>query len=74
VWLRARPDTSAVRVGTGESRPLLADDPLGALQRLGEERRPFYEDVADVVVDVDDVAPADIVEHIMAATQTQSER
>jgi shikimate kinase len=73
VWLRARPETSAVRVGEGESRPLLADDPLGALQRLGEERRAFYEDVADVVVDVDDIAPADIVERIMAATQTQAE-
>src|SRR5205085_6672584 len=30
VWLRARPDTLAQRVGAGESRPLLAGDPAGA--------------------------------------------
>ncbi len=72
VWLRARPETSAARVGTGETRPLLAGDPLGALQRLGAERRPFYEEVADTVVDVDDLTPDQIVERVMAATQAAS--
>ena len=55
VWLRARIDTLARRVGDGEGRPLLEHDPEGTLRRLGEERRPFYEELADVVVDVDDL-------------------
>lgn len=65
VWLRARPETSAERVGTGKSRPLLADDHLGTLARLGEERRAYYEEVADTVVDVDDLTPADVVERVI---------
>lgn len=53
VWLRATVDTLSRRVGDGRGRPLLADDPRGALARLYEERRPLYEELADVVIDVD---------------------
>jgi len=57
VWLRARPDTLARRVGRGATRPLLASDDAGAavevLRRIDAERRPLYEEVADVTVDVD---------------------
>jgi shikimate kinase len=67
VWLRARVDTMAARVGGGEGRPLLGDDPAAALARLYPQRRPIYEELADVVVDVDDVRPEDIVERIVAA-------
>ncbi len=65
VWLRAEVATLAERVGDGAGRPLLGDDPSGALARLYAERRPLYEQLADVVVDVDGRAVADIVEQIV---------
>lgn len=64
VWLRAEVDTLARRVGEGTGRPLLGDDPAAALARLYEERRPLYEQLADVVVDVDELRPAEAVEAI----------
>jgi shikimate kinase len=67
VWLRARVDTMAQRVGRGEGRPLLGDDPGAVLARLYPQRRPLYEEVADVVVDVDDARPEEIVDKIVAA-------
>ncbi len=53
--------------GPGRGRPLLDDDPAGAL-RLDAVRRPLYEEVADVVVDVDELEPATVVDRILAAT------
>ncbi|MEA2686813.1 MAG: shikimate kinase, partial [Actinomycetota bacterium] len=61
VWLRAPVETLIVRVRKGEGRPLLDDDPAGAMTRLDAIRRPLYEEVADLVVDVDNVHPADDV-------------
>jgi shikimate kinase len=66
VWLRSRPQTLAGRVGTGTHRPLLDVDPAGTLARLEEERRPHYEEVATVVVDVDDLSADEVVERIEA--------
>ena len=65
VWLRARPETNARRVGDGAGRPLLGDDPAGALTRLFAERAPFYREVADLVVDVDDLSPEEVVARIL---------
>jgi shikimate kinase len=67
VWLRADVDTLARRVGGGEGRPLLGDDPAAALRRLYEQRRPVYEQLADVVVDVDHLAPGQAVDRIVEA-------
>jgi shikimate kinase len=67
VWLRAEVATLAERVGDGRGRPLLEDDPKGALQRLYAERRPLYAEVADVVVDVDGVPAAEVVDRIREA-------
>ena len=61
VWLRARPETLAARVGDGAGRPLLGDDPAEALVRLNAVRAPLYAEVADVVIDVDDLDPASVV-------------
>lgn len=64
VWLRAQPHTLAARVGSGSGRPLLAGSPQGALAHLEMERRPYYEELAGCVVDVDDLeasAVADLV-------------
>ena len=61
VWLRARPETLVPRAITGSHRPLLDTDPSGVLARLAAEREPLYAEVADVTVDVDGLAPAQVV-------------
>ena len=66
VWLRADVTTLAERVGDGEGRPLLSPDPETALRRLYAQRRPVYEEVADVVVDVDHRSAAEVAEAILA--------
>jgi shikimate kinase len=86
VWLRARPETLLERVradwtaaaghrpGADDHRPLLDRDPAGTLTRLDHERRGVYEQVADVVVDVDGLDPcavADVVvERVQATVRT----
>jgi len=67
VWLRARPETLAARVGDGVGRPLLGDDPAEAMLRLSADRAPFYEEVAHLVIDVDNLAPDQVAEQILAA-------
>jgi 3-dehydroquinate synthase len=67
VWLRATVETMALRVGRGEDRPLLEGDPAEALARLYPQRAPVYEELADVVVDVDDTLPPQVVDKIVAA-------
>jgi shikimate kinase len=61
VWLRAPVETLIARVRKGEGRPLLDDDPAGTMRRLDAERRPFYEEVADLTLDVDNDHSADEV-------------
>lgn len=57
-----------------DHRPLLAHDPQGVLRHLSVERRPLYEAVADVVVDVDDVDPAGVVDRVVAAIGAEAGR
>lgn len=80
VWLRARPDTLARRVGRNADRPLLAaaadatgpGGPAPALARIEAQRRGLYEEVASVVIDVDDLAPAAVVERVLGAVGPSS--
>jgi shikimate kinase len=60
IWLRARPETLASRVGDGVGRPLLDDNPVAALVALDAVRRPLYAEVADETIDVDDLSPAEV--------------
>lgn len=69
VWLRADPELLATRVGSAAHRPLLDDDPAGVLVRLDAIRRPFYEEVADIAVDVDDLTPDQVITCIEAALE-----
>ena len=73
VWLRASAEFLAERTDTAH-RPLLAnaaDGPEATLRRLLAERTPFYEGVADAVVDVepfhdgDDKPKRAIAQHIV---------
>ena len=65
VWLRAEVETLARRVGTGDHRPLLGDDPAAALNRLYEVRKPLYEELAEVTVDVDELEPDAVASAIL---------
>jgi shikimate kinase len=67
IWLRAGVSTLAARVGAGETRPLLGDDPAAALARLYQERMPLYRDLADVVIDVDTSTADQVVTEVVAA-------
>jgi shikimate kinase len=67
VWLRADVTTLARRVGTGEGRPLLGGGAAAALARLAQEREPIYSDLADLVFDVDVMAPPQVADEIAAA-------
>jgi shikimate kinase len=69
VWLRAEPATLAGRVGGGEGRPLLSaggvEHARERLVELARQRRPFYEQVADLVVDTDTLSPEEVAGEIV---------
>jgi shikimate kinase len=65
VWLRADPGVLASRVGDGAGRPLLEGDPAAALVELERVRRPLYESVAGVTVDVDQLTPAGVADRVL---------
>ncbi|HEX4245637.1 MAG TPA: shikimate kinase [Acidimicrobiales bacterium] len=72
VWLRARPETLAKRVGDGAGRPLLGSDPGQALTALYEVRRPLYDSMASVTVDVDDLSPEAVTERVLSGAQLEA--
>ena len=69
VWLRADVATLADRVGTGAGRPLLEAGPAAALARLSEERAPIYQDLAELVFDVDRMSPPQVADRIVSAVK-----
>ncbi len=73
VWLRADPATLADRLGEGSGRPLLSTDPPGALKALAVEREPRYTEVADIVIEVDQLQPPEVVEAVEAALREQGD-
>jgi len=64
VWLRASADTLVARLAGVTDRPLLDGDAAANLRRLAAERSPFYEEVADIVLDVDQRSVDEVVEAI----------
>jgi shikimate kinase len=66
VWLRADPALLAVRVGSGTHRPLLEGDPGTRLAELDQVRRPYYEQLAQVVVDVDHLTPDQVADRVLS--------
>jgi shikimate kinase len=65
VWLRIEPDALEQRVRNREHRPLLDDDPVGALQAMWTERAPLYHEVADAIVSVENRTIAEVVEAVL---------
>jgi 5-deoxy-5-amino-3-dehydroquinate synthase len=69
VWLRATTNTLIARLGDGFGRPLLQGDTTAAILRLDSERRPRYEEVADIVIDVDNLPLTGVVSAVLDALQ-----
>ena len=55
----------APRIGFNRDRPLLLTNPRGQWQTLMEERRPIYESIADVVIDVNNKTEGAVVEEVL---------
>ena len=53
--------SAAPRIGFNRDRPLLLNNPRGQWQTLMEARRPIYEALADVTINVDDKSEEEIV-------------
>jgi shikimate kinase len=66
IWLRAPAPTLLARVGDGSTRPLLRNDPAGALQRLERLREPTYEAVAHAGVDTDTLAVDAVADRVLS--------
>lgn len=67
VWLRADPRVVGARVGLGDHRPLLGEDPTGVLAEQLQRRAPRYEEVADVSLEVTERSPGEVAELVVAA-------
>ena len=67
VWLRVDPEVVAGRVGAGDHRPLLGEEPGEVLARQLAERAGRYGDLADLVVEATGRAPAEAAERIVDA-------
>ncbi len=65
VWLHAPPSVLAARAVGSRHRPWLDDDPARWFERTIAERRPLYEEVADVVVDTAVTAPVDAAQAVL---------
>ena len=57
----------APRIGFNRDRPLLLHNPRGQWQTLMEERRPIYESIANIVIDVNGKSQKQIVEEALGA-------
>ncbi len=67
VWLRGEPATLASRVGNAQDRPLLQGRPAEALAEIDARRRPWYSEVATVIVDVDGYSPDEVADRVLEA-------
>jgi shikimate kinase len=65
VWLRARPETLAARVGHDAARPLLGEDVIASLRGLAAERDRAFARLADAVVDVDGISVEEVVDRVV---------
>ncbi len=65
VWLLADVDVLVERVKNGGHRPLLDDDPRGALTAMWNDRAELYREVADAIVSVDGRSIHDVAQAVM---------
>ncbi|CAB4332573.1 MAG: AAA family ATPase [Actinobacteria bacterium] len=55
----------APRIGFNRDRPLLLTNPRGQWQTLMEQRRPIYESIADLVIDVNHKSEREVVREVL---------
>lgn len=67
IYLDVSLSTVAPRIGFNRDRPLLLHNPRGQWQTLMEARRPIYESIADIVIDVNDKTEREVVDQILEA-------
>ena len=67
VYLRATAATLAARVGAGQNRPWLTQNPEAWLATRILQRGPAYEQAADLIVDVDGLSTDQIAVSIVSA-------
>jgi shikimate kinase len=67
IYLDVSLSTVAPRIGFNRDRPLLLHNPRGQWQTLMEARRPIYESIADIVIDVNDKSETEVVDQILEA-------
>jgi shikimate kinase len=65
IWLRATPASLAARVRVGDHRPLLGDDPYGALARMARDRAEIYAELADEIVDTDELSASGVAKRVL---------
>lgn len=65
LWLRVSASEAASRVGMAVSRPVLMGNVRSRLVQLLAERTPWYEEVADVIVDTDGRSIDDVVDEVV---------
>lgn len=73
VWLQADLAVLESRATTGVHRPLLDDDPAGALQQMSLDRAERYAEVADAVVDTTARPPEVVVAEILRLLELEEE-
>jgi shikimate kinase len=71
VYLRTPPAVLARRVSKKDHRPFLDGDPGAALQAMTAERDPLYREVADQVLDMAVLTPAQAAREVLAALPTR---
>jgi shikimate kinase len=69
VYLECDPDTVAERIARNSGRPLLAGDAMERWKTLFATRRPVYERLADVVLDVRTGTVQDLARRLQEALQ-----
>lgn len=73
VYLGVGVDEALRRIGSAESRPLLAGDARGEAERLLSARVERYREAADVAVDTDGKRVPEVVEEIVLALDQEVE-
>lgn len=70
IWLDAKPDTVIKRVAESATRPLLqTEDPAETIRRLSAQRRPLYEEVANLRMETDGLSFDEIVTGIIESAR-----
>jgi shikimate kinase len=73
VWLQADLAVLESRAATGVHRPLLDDDPAGALRQMSLDRAERYAEVADAAVDTTARPPDVVVAEILRLLELEEE-